>query len=72
MAGGNKHDSWGRMPWCASVPGLVCEGLDTEPAWEQARRLFLTHAASRHLCEGWRRVFPQISPYQFCYFFHIL
>ena len=19
---------------CASVPGLVCEGLDTEPAWE--------------------------------------
>jgi hypothetical protein len=39
-----------------------------------SRRLstFLTKAAGRHLCEGWRLVFPQISPYQLCYFFHIL
>jgi hypothetical protein len=46
---------------CASVPGLVCEGLETEPAWEQSLRMFLTHAAGRHLCEGWRLVCAQIS-----------
>jgi len=40
----------------------VCEVLDPEPAWEQARSTFLTHAAGRQLYEGWRLVCPQISP----------
>ncbi len=64
MSSGKEHGSWGKdavVQW-ASAPGLVCEVLDTEPAWEQALRLFLTHAAGRPLCEGWRLVFPQISP----------
>jgi len=51
---------------------LVCEGLDAEPAWEQAHSTFLTHAAGSQLCEGWRLVYPQISPSKFCYFFPIL
>src|SRR2546421_10571501 len=74
MASGNEPGSWGKdaVLRCASVPGLVCEVLDTEPAWEHSQRLFLKHAASRHLCEGWRLDFPQISPYQLCYFFPIL
>jgi hypothetical protein len=64
MASGNKHGCWGRRPWCGAqvLPVEGFEGLDTETAWEQSRRLFLTHAAGRHLCEGWRLVFPQISP----------
>ena len=49
----------------------VCEGLDPEPAWEQAWSTFLTHAAGSQLCEGWRLVCPQISPYQLYYLFHI-
>jgi hypothetical protein len=36
----------------ASAPGLVGEGLETGPAWEQAHSTFLTHAAGRQLCEG--------------------
>jgi hypothetical protein len=74
MSSGNEPGSWGKdavLQW-ASAPGLVCEVLDTEPAWEQARSTFLPHAAGRHLCEGWRLVFPQISPHKFCYLFHIL
>src|SRR5947209_8303423 len=50
----------------------VCEVLETEPAWEQAPSTFLTHAAGRKLCEGWRLVCPQISPSQLCYVFPIL
>jgi len=50
----------------------VCEVLDPEPVWEQARRTFLTHAAGRQLCEGWRLVCPQISPSKLCYVFPIL
>src|SRR2546429_7177369 len=66
--GGNvkRERAWflgeGCLLRCASVPGLVYEGLDTEPAWEQSLRLFLAHAAGRPLCEGWRLVFPQICP----------
>src|SRR2546421_185993 len=39
----------------ASAPGLVCEVLEMEPAWEQALSRLLTHAARSQLCEGWRR-----------------
>src|SRR2546421_4887596 len=59
------------LEW-ASAPGLVCEVLDTEPAWEQAHSTFLTHAAGSHPCERWRLVCPQISPYQLCHLFPIL
>jgi hypothetical protein len=74
MSSGNEHGSWRKdaVLRCASAPGLVCEVLDTEPACEQARSTFLTHAPGRHLCEGWRLVFPQISPYKLCYLFHVL
>ena len=74
MSSGKEHGSWGKdavVQW-ASAPGLVCEVLDTETGCEQAPSTFLTLAAGRHLCEGWRRVFPQISPYQLCYVFPIL
>jgi hypothetical protein len=74
MSSGNEHGSWGKdvvVQW-ASTPGLVCEVLDPEPAWEQAHSTFLTHAAGRQLCEGWRLVCPQISPSKLCYFFPIL
>ncbi len=50
MSSGNEPVSWGKdavAQW-ASAPGLVCEGLDTEPAWEQAPSTFLTHAPGRH------------------------
>jgi hypothetical protein len=57
---------------CASAPGLVCEMLDTEPACEKAPSTFQADAAGRTLCEGWRLVCPQISPYQLCYVFPIL
>jgi hypothetical protein len=56
----------------ASAPGLVCEVLETEPAWEQAPSTFLTHAAGSLLCEGWRLVFPPISLYQLYYLFHAI
>jgi len=56
----------------ASAPGLVGEGLETEPAWEQTMRLFLKQAAGSLLCERWRPVCPRISPYKLCYFFPIL
>jgi len=74
MSRGNEHGSWGKdavVQW-ASTPGLFCEGLATEPAWEQARSTFLTHAAGRQLCEGWRLVSPQISPYQLYYLFRTI
>ncbi len=74
MSSGTEPVSWGKdaVVQGASAPGLACEVLETEPAGEQARSTFLTHAPGRHLCEGWRLVFPQISPYKFCYFFPIL
>ena len=56
----------------ASAPGLVCEVLEMEPAWEQALSRLLTHAARSQLCEGWRPVCPQISPYQLYYLFHAI
>ena len=64
MSSGKEHGSWGKdaVLRCASAPGLVCEVLDTEPAWEQTPSTFQTHAAGRPLCEGWRLVCPQISP----------
>ena len=74
MSSGNEPGSWGKdvvVQW-ASAPGLVGEVLDTEPAWEQAPSTFLTHAPGRPLCEGWRLVFPQISPYQLYYLFHAI
>src|SRR2546423_1065963 len=74
MSSGNEPGSWGKdavLQW-VSAPGLVCEVLETEPAWEQAPSTFLTHATIRHLCERWRWVFPQISPYQLYYLFHAI
>ena len=64
MSSGNEPGSWGKdavLRW-VSAPGLVCEVLETEPACEQTRSTFLTHAAGRQLYEGWRLVCPQISP----------
>src|SRR2546421_2766510 len=52
MASGNEAGSWGKdavVQW-ASAPGLVCEVLETEPAWEQARSTFLTHAPPADIC----------------------
>jgi len=74
MASGKEHGSWGKdaVVQCASAPGLVGEVLDTETACEQALSPFLTNAPGRHLCEGWRLVFPQIYPYKLCYVFPIL
>jgi len=59
MSSGNEPGSWGKdavLRW-VSAPGLVCEVLETEPACEQTRSTFLTHAAGRQLCEGWRLAF---------------
>src|SRR6266699_6005572 len=63
MSSRKEHGSLGKdaVLQCASALGLVCEVLDIETAWEQARSTFLTHAASRHPCEGWRLVFPDLS-----------
>src|SRR2546430_7154441 len=74
MASGNEPGSWGKdavVQW-ASAPGLDGEVHDAEPAWEQARSRFLTHAAGRELCEGRRLVCPQISPYKLYYLFHTI
>jgi hypothetical protein len=74
MTSGNEPGSWGKdavVQW-ARAAGLVCEGLETEPACEQTPSTFLTHTAGRHPCEGWRLVFPQISPYQLYYLFHVI
>jgi len=74
MANGNEPGFWEKdavVQW-ASAPGFVSEVLETEPAWEQAHSPFLTHAPGRHLCEGWRMVFPPISPYQLYYLFHAI
>jgi len=74
MSSGNEHGSWGKdtvVQW-ASALGLVGEVLDTETVCEQAPSTFLTHAAGRQLCEGWRLVCPQISLYQLYYLFHTL
>ena len=74
MSSGNEPGSWGKdaVLQCASAAGLVGEVLDIQTAWEQARSTFLTHADGRHLCEGWRLECSQFSPYQLCYFFHVL
>jgi hypothetical protein len=74
MTSGNEPGSWGKdaVLECASARGRVCEVLDTETPREQTRSTFLTNVPGRHLCDGWRLVFPQISPYQLCYLFHIL
>ena len=63
MSSRKEHGSLGKdaVLQCASALGLVCEVLDIETAWEQARSTFLTHAASRHPCGGWRLVFPDLS-----------
>ncbi|OLE50855.1 MAG: hypothetical protein AUG51_25900 [Acidobacteria bacterium 13_1_20CM_3_53_8] len=74
MSSRKEHGSLGKdaVVQCASALGLVCEVLETEPAWEMARSTFLTHAAGRHLFEEWRLVFPPISPSKLCYLFSIL
>ena len=74
MASGKEHGSWGKdaVLECACAPGRVCEVLDTEERVSRRLATLQTHAAGRPLCEGWRRVLPQISPYQLCYLFHIL
>ncbi len=74
MPSGNEPVCWGKdaVLSCASAPDLVGEVLETEPAWELAQSTFLTPAAGRHLCEGWRFVFAQISLSKLCYFFPIL
>ncbi len=61
MSSRKEHGSLGKdaVLQCASALGLVCEVLDIETAWEQARSTFLTHATDRHPCEGWRLVFPR-------------
>ncbi len=74
MSSGNEHVSWGRMPWCNAhvLPVEGFEVLDTERACEQATLHVSDNSPGSHLCEGWRLVFPQISPYQLCYLFLIL
>jgi len=54
MSSGTEPVSWGKdaVVQGASAPGLACEVLETEPAREQARSTFLTHAPADICVKG--------------------